>query len=53
MPNAFKFGLTGTPIELNDRHTPKAFGQEIGPDRLEWYMDRYSRRLDPCRRPSG
>jgi hypothetical protein len=24
MPNAFVFGLTGTPIELNGRHTPKA-----------------------------
>jgi type I restriction enzyme R subunit len=42
MPNASMFGLTGTPIELNDRHTPKAFGREIGPDRFERYMDRYS-----------
>jgi len=42
MPNASMFGLTGTPIELSDRHTPKAFGKEIGPDRFERYMDRYS-----------
>ena len=42
MPHASMFGLTGTPIELNDRHTPKAFGKEIGPDRFERYMDRYS-----------
>jgi type I restriction enzyme R subunit len=42
MPNASMFGLTGTPIELSDRHTPRAFGCEIGPDRFERYMDRYS-----------
>jgi type I restriction enzyme, R subunit len=41
MPNASMFGFTGTPIELNDRHTPRAFGREIGPDEFERYMDRY------------
>jgi type I restriction enzyme R subunit len=41
MPNASVFGLTGTPIELNDRHTPRSFGKEIGPDRFERYIDRY------------
>jgi type I site-specific restriction-modification system R (restriction) subunit len=34
MPNASMFGLTGTPIELNDRHTPRAFGQDLGDDPL-------------------
>lgn len=42
MPNASMFGLTGTPIELDDRHTPRAFGREIERDRFERYMDRYS-----------
>jgi len=42
MPNASMFGLTGTPIELSDRHTPKTFGKEIALDRFERYMDRYS-----------
>ena len=42
MPNASMFGLTGTPLELGDRHTPKAFGREITPDKFERYMDRYS-----------
>ena len=42
MPNASMFGLTGTPIELSDRHTPKSFGKEIAPDTYERYMDRYS-----------
>lgn len=42
MPNASMFGLTGTPIELSDRHTPKAFGKEISPDTFERYMDKYS-----------
>ncbi len=42
MPNAAMFGLTGTPIELSDRHTPRAFGKEVAPDTFERYMDRYS-----------
>jgi type I restriction enzyme R subunit len=42
MPNAAMFGLTGTPIELNDRHTPRAFGKALGDDRYERYMDHYS-----------
>jgi type I restriction enzyme R subunit len=42
MPNASMFGFTGTPIELSDRHTPRAFGKEIEADRFERYMDRYS-----------
>lgn len=42
MPNASMFGLIGTPLELSDRHTPKAFGKEITPDKFERYMDRYS-----------
>ena len=36
------FGFTGTPIELGDRHTPRAFGKEVAPDQFERYMDRYS-----------
>ena len=42
MPNASMFGFTGTPIELGDRHTPRAFGKEIVEDQFERYMDRYS-----------
>jgi type I restriction enzyme R subunit len=42
MPNASMFGFTGTPIELGDRHTPRAFGREIRADEFERYMDRYS-----------
>ena len=42
MPNAAMFGFTGTPIELNDRHTPRSFGKETAEDTYERYMDRYS-----------
>jgi type I restriction enzyme, R subunit len=42
MPNASMFGFTGTPIELSDRHTPRAFGKEHAQDQFERYMDRYS-----------
>lgn len=42
MPNASMFGFTGTPIELADRHTPRAFGREVRQDQFERYMDRYS-----------
>ncbi len=42
MPNASLFGLTGTPLELDDRNTPRAFGKKLDADRYERYMDRYS-----------
>jgi type I restriction enzyme R subunit len=42
IPNAALFGMTGTPLELNDRHTPRAFGKVLGEDLYERYMDRYS-----------
>jgi type I restriction enzyme R subunit len=42
LPNASMFGFTGTPIELSDRHTPRAFGREIAADQFERYLDRYS-----------
>jgi type I restriction enzyme, R subunit len=42
MPNASLFGLTGTPLELGDRNTPRAFGRQLDADRYERYMDRYS-----------
>ncbi|GAG21186.1 unnamed protein product, partial [marine sediment metagenome] len=42
MPNASLFGLTGTPLELDDRNTPRAFGRQLEEDRYERYMDRYS-----------
>jgi type I restriction enzyme R subunit len=42
MPNASMFGFTGTPIEIDDRHTPRAFGREVGQDQFERFMDRYS-----------
>ena len=54
MPNASMFGFTGTPIELNDRSTPRAFGKEIAEDRYERYMDRYRHRgLRPRRMQHG
>ena len=34
MPNASLFGLTGTPLELDDRNTPRAFGRKLGEDRF-------------------
>lgn len=42
MPNASLFGLTGTPLELDDRNTPRAFGRQLEEDRYEHYMDHYS-----------
>src|SRR5439155_320753 len=47
LPNASMFGFTGTPLELDDRNTPVAFGQEQGKDVagheiFERYLDRYS-----------
>lgn len=42
MPNAAMFGLTGTPLELNDRNTPRAFGRQLKEDTYERYMDHYS-----------
>lgn len=42
MPNASLFGMTGTPLELDDRNTPRAFGKQLDGDRYERYMDRYS-----------
>jgi type I restriction enzyme R subunit len=41
VPNASRFGLTGTPLELSDRNTPRVFGQAVGKDSYERYMDRY------------
>ncbi|MBW4523362.1 MAG: HsdR family type I site-specific deoxyribonuclease [Scytolyngbya sp. HA4215-MV1] len=38
IPNAARFGLTGTPLELDDRNTPKSFGQEVAPEQYERYM---------------
>lgn len=38
IPNASRFGLTGTPLELNDRNTPRAFGRELGEGEFERYM---------------
>lgn len=42
LPEASLFGFTGTPLELTDRNTPVNFGRELGPDRYERYMDKYS-----------
>ena len=42
MPNASLFGLTGTPLELDDRNTPRAFGKQLDTDQYERYMDHYS-----------
>ncbi len=42
LPQASLFGLTGTPLELDDRNTAKEFGREVQPDQFERYMDKYS-----------
>lgn len=42
MPNASIFGLTGTPLELKDRNTMVSFGKQLGPERFERYMDKYT-----------
>ncbi|MEW6669413.1 MAG: HsdR family type I site-specific deoxyribonuclease [Thermodesulfobacteriota bacterium] len=50
LPEASLFGFTGTPIERDDRNTPRAFGRNLGKDdtgteRFERYMQpggRYS-----------
>lgn len=48
LPEASLFGFTGTPIELDDRNTPRAFGRELSTDdtgvtRFERYVEpRYS-----------
>lgn len=39
LPNAFLFGLTGTPINMRDRNTFNAFGAAEDPG---GYLDRYS-----------
>ena len=51
LPNAFLFGLTGTPINRADRNTFYAFGAETDES---GYMSRYGlERLDPRRRDEG
>jgi type I restriction enzyme R subunit len=40
MPQASMFGLTGTPLELSDRNTPRTFGRQLDEDRYERYMGR-------------
>lgn len=41
IPNAARFGLTGTPLELNGRNTAQTFGQEVSEGEFEPYMDKY------------
>ena len=48
LPNAFLFGLTGTPINRADRNTFYAFGADGGRGRVPESVR--ARRLDPRRR---
>ena len=51
LPNAFLFGLTGTPINRRDRNTFMWFGS---PEDEGGYLSRYSmQRLDPRRRDAA
>ena len=51
LPNAFLFGLTGTPVNRADRNTFFAFGAE---EDEYGYLSRYDfERLDPRRRDEG
>jgi type I restriction enzyme, R subunit len=43
--NASLFGFTGTPIELDDHNTPRAFGRELSTD--DTGVTRYERYLEP------
>ena len=43
--DASLFGFTGTPIELDDHNTPRAFGRELGTD--DTGVTRYERYLEP------
>lgn len=45
LKDASLFGFTGTPIELDDRSTPREFGRELGTD--DTGVVRYERYLEP------
>ena len=45
LKEASLFGFTGTPIELEDRNTPRAFGRELSTD--ETGVTRFERYLEP------
>lgn len=45
LKDASLFGFTGTPIELDDHNTPRAFGRELGTD--DTGVTRYERYLEP------
>lgn len=45
LKEASLFGFTGTPIELDDRNTPRAFGRELSTD--DTGVTRYERYLEP------
>lgn len=45
LKQASLFGFTGTPIELDDRNTPRAFGRELSTD--DTGVTRFERYLEP------
>jgi len=45
LKEASLFGFTGTPIEIDDRNTPRAFGRELSTD--DTGVTRYERYLEP------
>ena len=45
LKEASLFGFTGTPIELDDRNTPRAFGRELSTD--DTGVTRFERYLEP------
>lgn len=45
LKEASLFGFTGTPIELGDHNTPRAFGRELGTD--DTGVTRYERYVEP------
>jgi type I restriction enzyme R subunit len=45
LPEASLFGFTGTPIELDDHNTPRAFGRELSTD--DTGVTRYERYVEP------
>lgn len=45
LKDASLFGFTGTPIEMDDHNTPRAFGRELGTD--DTGVTRYERYVEP------
>jgi type I restriction enzyme R subunit len=46
LKEASLFGFTGTPIEIDDHNTPRAFGRELSTD--DTGVTKFERYLEPC-----